>query len=357
MSDDSVILLGDRAIGRRHPPFIAAEMSANHNQSLDRALAIVDAAADAGAHGLKLQTYTADTMTMNVDRPEFYVHADDNPWTGRHLYKLYGEAYTPWEWDAPIFERAREKAMVPFSTPFDESAVDFLERFNIPFYKIASFENNCLPLIRKLARTGKPLVISTGMANIGEVQDAVDAARSEGCTELILLKCTSSYAATASASNLVTLPHMRDLFRCALGLSDHTLDVGVAIASIAFGACFIEKHVTLDRDHGGLDADFSLNPSELFLLTTETKRAAASLGTISYGVNESEAATICFQRSLYFTRDLKAGDTVTSRDVRIIRPAHGLRPNDINTVLGMTLSTDAEAGTPVSWPHFQTSGV
>ena len=276
-----MITINNRKIGPDQPPFIIAEMSGNHNQSLERALEIVDAAAKTGAHALKIQTYTPDTMTIDLDEREFHISDPKSLWEGHSLYKLYGEAYTPWEWHKPIFDRARELGIIAFSTPFDDTAVDFLESLDVPCYKIASFENTDLPLIRRVAATGKPLIISTGMASIAELDDTVKAAREAGCKDLILLKCTSTYPATASNTNILTIPHMRELFGCEVGLSDHTMGVGVSVASVALGATVIEKHFTLNRADGGVDSTFSMEPAEMTQLVLETERAWQALGKVS----------------------------------------------------------------------------
>ncbi len=276
-------------------PFIIAEMSGNHNQSLERALEIVDAAADAGAHAIKLQTYTADTITIDKKEGEFFISDPKSLWKGESLYDLYKKAYTPWEWHESIFKRAKEKGILCFSSPFDFTAVDFLESLNAPAYKIASFENIDLPLIRKVANTGKPIIISTGMANIQEIAEAVDTVRATGNNQLILLKCTSTYPSTPDNTNILTIPHMRELFQCEIGLSDHTLGIGVAVASIALGATVIEKHFTLNREEGGVDSVFSMEPDELKSLVVETGRAWQSLGKVTYGPTEKEKASMVLE--------------------------------------------------------------
>ncbi len=343
--------IGNRLIGRSFPPLIIAEMSGNHNQSLQRALDIVDAAAKSGAHALKIQTYTPDTMTLDLDEREFHIDDPNSLWAGTSLYKLYGEAYTPWEWHQPIFERARELGIIAFSTPFDNTAVDFLETLNVPCYKIASFENTDLPLIRKVAATGKPLIISTGMASIAELDDTVRAAREAGCQDLILLKCTSTYPASPENSNLLTIPHLRELFNCEVGLSDHTLGVGVSVASVALGATVIEKHLTLDRSDGGVDSTFSMEPKEMEQLVTETHRAWQALGHINYGPTEAEQKSLQFRRSLYIVQDIKAGDCITHENVRAIRPGLGLSPKYLQQVLGRTVSQDLKRGTALTWDY------
>lgn len=341
-----------RTIGSDNRPFIIAEMSGNHNQSLERALAIVEAAAAAGAHALKLQTYTADTMTLDLSDGEFYIDDPNSLWKGTSLHKLYQEAYTPWEWHKPIFDRCRELGMIGFSTPFDESAVDFLESLDVPMYKIASFENTDIPLIRKVAATGKPMIVSTGMASIAELDETVREARSAGCSDIVLLKCTSTYPATPENTNITTIPHMRELFQCQVGLSDHTMGVGVAVASVALGASVIEKHFTLRRADGGVDSSFSMEPEELQSLVTETERAWQGLGRVSYGATEKEKASMKFRRSLYITQSMKAGDVFTTENLRAIRPGCGLAPKYFDQLLGKSVKKDVSKGTPVTWDLF-----
>lgn len=343
------ITVQNKQIELNYPPFIIAEMSGNHNQSLERALAIVEAAAAAGVHGLKLQTYTADTMTIDRAEGEFFIGDSESLWQGNSLYQLYQQAYTPWEWHAPIFDKCKELDLIGFSTPFDVTAVDFLESLNVPCYKIASFENTDLPLIRKVASTGKPLIISTGMATLAELDETVRTAREAGCQALILLKCTSTYPATPDNSNLLTLPHLRGLFNVQVGLSDHTSGMGAAVASIALGATVIEKHFTLSRADGGVDADFSLEPAEMAQLVTETYRAWQALGSISYGPTNAEKASLKFRRSLYITQDLKQGDILTPENVRGIRPGYGLPPKYLDTVLGCSVVKDIQKGSPLTW--------
>ncbi|BBU63683.1 pseudaminic acid synthase [Methylosinus sp. C49] len=336
-------------VGPDYPPLIVAEMSGNHNHSLDRALTLVEAAAKAGAHALKLQTYTADTMTLDCDKPGFVIEDANSLWAGAQLYRLYDEAQTPWEWHAPLFARARELGMIPFSTPFDATAVEFLETLNSACYKIASFENTDIALIRRVAATGKPLIISTGMASVGELAKSVSAAREAGCENLVLLKCTSTYPATADNSNISTIPHMRQLFECQVGLSDHTMGTGVSVASVAFGATVIEKHFTLARSDGGVDSAFSLEPDELHRLVIETERAWRAIGRVHYGATEAEQQSLQFRRSLYIAKDLRAGERLTRENVRAIRPGFGLAPEHLEEVLGAVLVTDVERGTPLSW--------
>jgi pseudaminic acid synthase len=341
--------IGQRLVGPAAAPFIIAEMSGNHNRSLDRALALVNAAAEAGAHALKLQTYTADTMTLDCSKPGFVIEDQDSLWVGAQLYQLYEDAHTPWEWHPPIFERARLLGMIPFSTPFDATAVDFLESLEVDCYKVASFENTDIPLIQKVARTGKPLIISTGMATVAELHRSVTAAREAGCEHLVLLKCTSTYPASPLNSNIATIPHMRDLFDCQVGLSDHTMGTGVSVASVVLGATVIEKHFTLARSDGGLDSTFSLEPAELRQLVIETERAWQAVGTVTYGPSQAEKKSLQFRRSLYIAQDLKAGDMLTRDNVRAIRPGFGLPPEHMEEVLGNTVITDVERGTPLRW--------
>ena len=341
--------IANRKIGRDAPPFLIAEMSGNHNQSLERALEIVDAAAKAGAHALKLQTYTADTMTLDVHEGDFFINDEQNLWNGTSLYDLYKRAYTPWEWHAPIMQRARELGMLCFSTPFDESSVDFLEGLEVPAYKIASFENVHLPLIRKVATTGKPVIISVGMATLGEIDDAVCAAREAGCRDLVLLKCASNYPASPENTNILTIPHMRALFGCEVGLSDHTMGVGVAVASVALGATMIEKHFTLSRADGGVDSAFSLESHEMATLVIETERAWRSLGSVSYGPTQAEKKSLLFRRSLYIVKDMEAGEVLSPDNLRCIRPGLGLAPKYYNTLLGKRVNSAVKQGTPLSW--------
>lgn len=341
--------IGNREIGSRCSPFIIAEMSGNHNQSLDRALEIVVAAAKSGAHALKLQTYTPDTMTLDIDENEFHISDPSSLWAGASLYKLYGEAYTPWEWHKPIFDRARELGIIPFSTPFDDTAVDFLESLDVPCYKIASFENTDLPLIRRVAATGRPLIISTGMATVAELDETVRAAREAGCRDLILLKCTSTYPSTAANTNILTIPHLRELFGCEVGLSDHTMGLGVSVASVALGATVIEKHFTLNRADGGVDSTFSMEPAEMAQLVIETERAWQGLGQVSYGPTEAEKKSLQFRRSLYIVKDIKAGEALTRENVRAIRPGLGLPTKYFEQVLGKTVKQDVKHGTALGW--------
>ena len=346
---DSSIAIDHHPIGTKHPPFIIAEMSGNHNQSLERALEIVEVAAATGAHALKLQTYTADTMTLNISEGEFVIDDPNSLWYGRTLYDLYEEAHTPWEWHEPIFERCRELGLVCLSTPFDATAVDFLETLNAPAYKIASFETTDLPLIRKVAATGKPMIVSTGMATVAEIDETVRTARDAGCEDIVLLKCTSTYPASPENTNVVTIPHMRELFGVQVGLSDHTMGVGTSVAAVALGATVIEKHFTLRRSDGGVDSAFSLEPKEMTALVVETERAWQSLGHIQYGPTDKEKASLAFRRSLYISEAVRAGEVLSTRNLRAVRPGRGLAPKYYETVLGKHLRVDAAKGTPLSW--------
>ncbi|MGH7412236.1 MAG: pseudaminic acid synthase, partial [Candidatus Methylomirabilis sp.] len=306
-------------------------------------------AAAAGADAVKLQTYTADTMTLDLDSEAFVITDPSSPWHGRTLYDLYQEAHTPWEWHEPIFRRCRDRALIGFSSVFDESAVEFLESLDAPCFKIASFENTDLRLIARAAQTGKPLMISTGMATAAEVGEMVEAARAGGCTSLILLKCTSTYPASPADSHLRTIQYMREVFRCEVGLSDHTIGVGAAVAAVALGATVVEKHLTLDRADGGVDASFSADPVEFRLLVTETRRAWEAVGRVHLEPTEAERTSRAHRRSLYIISDLRAGDTLTRENVRAIRPGHGLAPKFLDLVLGRRIRRNAKKGTPLQW--------
>lgn len=346
----TAIDIAGRKVGLEHPPFVIAEMSGNHNHSLDRALALVDAAADAGAHALKLQTYTADTMTLPLKSEGFVIDDPNSLWAGRSLYDLYEEAHTPWDWHGPIFERARERGMIPFSTPFDDTAVDFLESLDVACYKIASFEMTDVNLVRKVAATGKPMIVSTGMASVAEIAETVEAARGAGARDIVLLKCTSAYPSTPEDANLLTIPNLRQTFGCEAGLSDHTMGLGVAVASVVLGATVIEKHFTLRRADGGVDSAFSLEPEELAALVVESERAWQSLGEVNYGTSSAqETKSLAFRRSLYIARDVAAGAALTKDDVRAIRPGYGLAPKHLDAVIGRKAAQDMPAGTPLSW--------
>ena len=341
--------IGERELGPGRPPLVVAEMSGNHNQSLERALAIVDAAAAAGAHAVKIQTYTAESMTIDLAEREFSITDESSLWKGKSLYELYKEACTPYEWHQPIFERCRSHGMLGFSSPFDPAAVDFLESLNVPCYKIASFENTDIPLIRKAASTGRPLIVSTGMASKDELGESVAAARAAGCRDLVLLKCTSAYPADPESANIMTIPDLSERFGCLAGISDHTQGIGVAVAAVPLGAALIEKHFTLSRADGGVDSAFSLEPDELKALVVESRRAALSLGQVSYGPTEQDKASLQYRRSLYVARDMRAGDTFTSENLRAIRPGLGLPPKFYDLILGEKIVRDAAKGTAMSW--------
>lgn len=343
------IAISGTKIGANYPPFVIAEMSGNHNQSFERALEIVEVVAKAGAHALKIQTYTANTMTLDIDKGEFYIDKPNSLWQGNSLYQLYQQAYTPWEWHKPIFDRCKELGIIGFSTPFDATAVDFLESLDVPFYKIASFENTDLPLIRKVASTGKPMIISTGMATVAELDETVRTAREGGCKDLVLLKCTSTYPATPENTNILTIPHMRELFDVQVGLSDHTMGIGVAVASVALGATIIEKHFTLRRADGGVDSAFSMEPEEMRQLVIESERAWQALGKVQYGSADAEKESLVFRRSLYVAQDMKAGDIFTPENLKAVRPGLGLPPKFYDMLLGKAIKQDVKMGTPVSW--------
>lgn len=339
-----------RPIGPQARPYLIAEMSGNHNQSLARALEIVDAAASSGADAIKLQTYTAETMTLDTRAQGFVIEDKNSLWNGRQLFDLYREAHTPWEWHKPIMDRAASLGLHCFSSPFDDSAVDFLETLDVPAYKIASFEVTDLPLIRKVARTGKPVIISTGMATLAEIDEAVRTAREAGCKDLVLLKCTSTYPATPENTNLRTIPSLQGAFPgCEIGLSDHTMGCGVAIGAVALGATVIEKHFTLRRADGGVDSAFSLEPQEFLQLRTETERAWLGLGNVVYGGTQSEAKSRTFRRTLYISADIRAGERLSADNVRIVRPGFGLAPKYYDIVIGKRVNRDVSAGTPVHW--------
>ncbi|MFQ5498601.1 MAG: pseudaminic acid synthase [Candidatus Zixiibacteriota bacterium] len=343
------ITIEKRLIGPDHPPYIIAEMSGNHNQSLEQALKIVEAAAGSGAHAIKLQTYTADTMTLDINEREFRIDDPASLWDGYSLYQLYDRAHTPWGWHRPIFERCRELGITVFSTPFDVTAVDFLEELNAPAYKVASFENADIALIKRIAATGKPMIISTGMATIAELDESVRVARNAGCDDIVLLKCTSSYPASPDGCNIQTIPHLAELFDVQAGLSDHTLGVGVALASVALGSTVIEKHFILDRNDGGVDAAFSMEPQEMSILVQESKRAWQSLGKVAYGTTTQESGSLQFRRSLYVVEDVRRGQELTKRNLRAIRPGHGLSPRHIDSLLGRKVRHDVARGTAATW--------
>ena len=325
-------------------PFIIAEMSGNHNQSLERALDIVDAAAQSGANAIKLQTYTADTITM---RNVYTINDPKSLWNSRDLYDLYQEAHTPWEWHQAIFNRAKEKNIICFSTPFDETAVDFLETLNNPIYKVASFEVNHIPLLKKIAQTGKPVIMSTGASTLPEIEEAAQTLKDNGCKELTLLKCTSTYPASPENTNLLTIPDMQQRFQCNVGLSDHTLGIGVAVASIALGATVIEKHFCLSRAEGGVDSAFSLEPHEMKALVEETQRAWLALGKITYEIQEAEKNSRIFKRSIYASKDIAVGELFTPENIKIIRPAFGMEPKYWERLLTQKAEKEIKKGEPL----------
>lgn len=328
-------------------PFIIAEMSGNHNGEINRALALVDAAAEAGAHAVKLQTYTADTMTLNVDKPDFYINDPESLWHGRHLYELYEEAHTPWEWHEPIMDRAKEKGILCFSTPFDHTAVDFLETLDVPCYKIASFENTDIHLIKKVASTGKPIIVSTGMASLSDLELIVKTLKDAGCEQYTLLKCTSAYPAPYNACNLKTILHMSEMLGCPVGLSDHTMGVAVPIAAVALGACVIEKHFTLSRADGGVDSAFSLEKEELKMLVDETYNAWQATGKVSYQAGEKEENSKIFRRSIYFVKDMQAGEVISEEHIRCIRPGYGDEPKKLYDLIGKKINKPVKLGDAV----------
>lgn len=347
------ITIAGRPVGREHAPYTIAELSGNHNQSVDRALQLVDAAAASGADAIKLQTYTADTMTLNIDKPGFVIDDPKSLWHGRQLYDLYREAHTPWDWHKPIMERAKTLGMACFSSPFDETAVDFLETLEVPAYKIASFECTDLPLIRKVASTGKPMIISTGMATLGEIDEAVLTARGAGCQDIVLLKCTSTYPASPENTNVSTIPHLLQAFGCQVGLSDHTMGIGVAAASVALGATVIEKHFTLRRADGGVDSTFSLEPEEFGALVTETRRAWESVGKPTYGSTKAETNSLQFRRAVHFVVDLPKDTVIERKHLKSLRPGIGLPPKFMESLIGRRLCVDVTAGTTTDWTLFQ----
>lgn len=347
------IQIGRYLIGPEQPPFIIAELSGNHSQQLDLAKDMVREAAKAGAHAIKLQTYTADSMTLDVDKADFVIQEQDSLWAGESLHKLYAKAATPYSWHKELFALANSLGMEAFSSPFDEAAVDFLDDLAVPCFKIASFELTDLPLIRRAASKQKPLIMSTGMASISEIEQAVNTAKQAGCKEIILLKCTSTYPAEPTNTNLLTIPNLRDAFSCPVGLSDHTAGIGVSVAAVALGAQVIEKHFVLDRNAGGVDAEFSLEPSELNALVAETKRAHQALGRVCYGGTQAEEKSKQYRRSIYVCADIQAGEALTQDNLRIVRPAHGLAPKHWDKVLNNYAKQALKKGTALSWEHIQ----
>ncbi len=338
------IKIGNISIGNDHKPFVIAEMSGNHNQSLERALEMVDAAAAAGAHALKLQTYRADTITM---KGAYTIDDKNSLWNGKELHDLYKQAYTPWEWHKSIFDRAKQKGMEAFSSPFDETAVDFLESLNVPCYKIASFENTHHPLLIKVAKTGKPVIMSTGVSTAEDVTESVKVLRDAGCKQLILLKCTSTYPASPENTNLNTIPRLAEMHNCLVGLSDHTMGIGASVAAVALGARVIEKHFTLRRSDGGVDSAFSMEPEELKALVIETERAFLALGKIQTDIQESEKKSLLFKRSIYISEDITEGEVFTEKNLRVIRPGDGLHPRYYLQLLGKKAPKNYKKGTPL----------
>mgnify|MGYP001465480437 CR=1 FL=1 len=345
----NTIKIDKKKIGLKHKPFIIAEMSGNHNQSLERALKIVDAVAKTGADAIKLQTYTPDTITLDVDKNEFFINDKNSLWEGEKLYDLYKTAHTPWDWHKPIMDRAADLGLICFSSPFDESAVDFLEELNVPAYKVASFENSHIPLIKKIISTGKPIIISTGMATLSELGETVNIIKDHDCKDLILLKCTSNYPADSQNSNIATIPHMREMFNCEVGLSDHTLGNVSSVMSIAYGVKVIEKHYTLKRSDGGPDAEFSMEPEELFELSKDIQDAFMATGDASFERKSVEESNIKFRRSLYIVEDMKKGEVFTDKNLKRIRPGFGIAPKFFKDLLGKSVNQSVERGTPVSW--------
>ena len=347
------IKLGQRSVGAGFEPFVIAELSGNHNQQLNLAMKMVEAAAKAGAHAIKLQTFTADSMTLDVQKEHFVIQEQDSLWQGESLHALYQKAATPYEWHQPLFDKAKSLGMLAFSSPFDENAVDFLDDLDVPCFKIASFELTDIPLIRKAASKQKPLIMSTGMASLSEIELAVKTAKAAGCDDIILLKCTSTYPAQATQSNILTIPHLRHAFGCQVGLSDHTAGVGVAVAAVALGATVVEKHFVLDRQAGGVDAAFSLEPKELTALVTETQRAHQALGQVTYGGTQAEETSKQYRRSIYVSDTIQQGQKLSAENLRIVRPAFGLAPKNWEKVLGKVAKVSLEKGTPLDWSMFE----
>lgn len=342
--------IGTFVIDQNSKPFIIAEMSGNHNQSIERAKTIIKAAADTGAHAVKLQTYTADTLTIDHRGGLFDITDKNSLWYGRNLYELYQEAHTPWEWHQELFDYAQQLGLICFSTPFDETAVDFLETLNVPCYKIASFENNDHPLLMKVASTGKPVIMSTGLADIKDIAESVEVLKKYGCKHIVLLKCTSTYPATPENTNLVTIPKLKEMFPdCIIGLSDHTMGIGASIASVALGARVIEKHFTTRRADGGVDSTFSMEPDEMKALVVESERAFLAMGHIQLEVQKVEENSRRFKRSVYVVKDIKAGETFTKENIRVIRPGDGIAPKNFLPTLGKKAKTDLKRGTPLNF--------
>jgi len=342
--------ISNKFIGKEHKPFIIAEMSGNHNQSLDRALKIVEAAAASGVDALKLQTYTPDTMTLDISEREFFIEDKNSLWQGESLYNLYKKAYTPWEWHKPIFDRCKELGIIGFSTPFDFTAVDFLEELDVPCYKIASFENIDIPLLKKIAKIGKPVIISSGMTILEELSESIETLKNNGCKDIVLLKCTSSYPASPENTNILTIPDMKQRFLdCEIGLSDHTMGIGVSVASVALGATVLEKHFTLAKADGGVDSVFSMEPDEMKQLVTESEKVWQALGKVSYEPTEQEKKSIVFRRSLYAVKDIKTGETLTPENIKSIRPGLGLAPKYYEEILDKKAKVEIKRGTPLNF--------
>lgn len=342
--------IGKFQIGQHHKPFIIAEMSGNHNGSIERALELVKAAAEAGAHALKLQTYTADTLTINHRGGLFDIDDPNSLWYGKNLYELYEMAHTPWEWHKEIFDYANSLGMEAFSSPFDETAVDFLEELNVPAYKIASFESAHHPLLKKVAQTGKPIIISSGASNLDDLYESINVLEKNGAQDIVILKCTSTYPATPENTNLNTIPVFQQIFpNHTIGLSDHTMGIGAAVAAVALGARVVEKHFTLRRADGGVDSAFSMEPQELQALVTETERAFLAMGGVQLQTQKSERASLRFKRSVYVVKDIAAGEKFTEDNLRIIRPGDGIAPKYLEKIIGNTAQTSIKRGTPLTW--------
>ncbi len=347
------IKIADKLIGKNNKPFIIAEMSGNHNQSLDRAKDIIKVAAETGAHAVKLQTYTADTMTINHHGGLFDITDKGSLWYGRNLYELYEEAHTPWEWHKPLFDYANSLGLICFSTPFDETAVDFLETLNVPCYKIASFENTDHPLLKKVAQTGKPVIMSTGIANVSDIVESVQILKNNGCNKIVLLKCTSTYPATPENTNLLTIPILQEIFPdCVIGLSDHTMGIGASIASVALGAKVIEKHFTLNRADGGVDSTFSMEPAEMKSLVVESERAFLAMGEVQLSVQKVEEKSKMFKRSIYVIKDIKDGEPFTKENIKVIRPGDGLAPKYYDMMLTKKATRVYKLGSPLRQEDF-----
>lgn len=349
MAGKQIINIAGVEIGDQCKPFIVAELSGNHQQDFSLAEQMIEAAAAAGADAIKLQTYTPDTMTLNLQKKDFVIGESGSLWQGQNLYDLYAKASTPWEWHKPLFEKAHSLGLIAFSSPFDESAVDFLESLDVPCYKIASFENNDIPLIKKVAMTGKPVIVSIGMATLSDVELLLSTIRATGNEQVILLKCTSNYPADASDSNLATIPHMKETFACPVGLSDHATGIGVSLAGVALGACLIEKHFVLDRSKGGVDSDFSIEPEELRLLSSEAKKIPSAIGGICYGGTKNEQQSKKYRRSIYSSEDITSGEIFNRNNARVIRPGFGLQPKYYEEILGRKARGPIAKGTPLDW--------